>query len=123
MDTYFPQHFTVPIPISFGFLLPNLSLYSKNRIFWSLAAIRLVLESSSCLHPQVSNGVPTMNNRCSQEITSKGDLVVQGDVPVARFRVSNSSIYYLLRSKNFQIYYRSGFVKIDMMSSRRFKKV
>ena len=31
-----------------------------------------------------------------------GDLVVRGDVPVAKFRVSNSAIYYLLGSKNFQ---------------------
>ena len=35
-----------------------------------------------------------------------GDLVVQGDVPVAKFRVSKSAIYYLIGSKNFQIYYR-----------------
>ena len=37
-----------------------------------------------------------------------GDLVVQGDVPVANFRVINSVIYYLLGSQNFQIYYRLG---------------
>ena len=38
----------------------------------------------------------------------RGDLVVQGDVPVAKFRVLKSAIYYLLGSKNFQIYYRLG---------------
>ena len=37
-----------------------------------------------------------------------GDLVVQGGVPVAKFRVSNSAVHYLLGSKTFQIYYRSG---------------
>ena len=37
-----------------------------------------------------------------------GDLVVQGDVNVAKFRVSKSAIYYLLGSKNVQIYYRLG---------------
>ena len=52
-----------------------------------------------------------------------GDLVVQGDVPIAKFRVSNSAIYYLLGSKNFQIYYRFRVVKIDMISSWRFKEV
>ena len=51
-----------------------------------------------------------------------GDLVVQGDVPVAKFRVSNSAIYYLLGSKNFKIYYRFRVVKIDIISSWSFKK-
>ena len=40
--------------------------------------------------------------------TPRGDLVVQGDVPVAKFRVSNFAIYYLLGSKNFQIYHSVG---------------
>ena len=31
-----------------------------------------------------------------------GDLVVQGGVPVAKFRVSTSAIYYLLGSKMFR---------------------
>ena len=53
----------------------------------------------------------------------RGALVIQGDVPVAKFRVSNSAIYYLLGSKNFQIYYRFRVVKIDMISLWRFKKV
>ena len=40
-------------------------------------------------------------NRCKFR-RGGGDLVVQGDVPVAKFRVSNSAINYLLGSKNFK---------------------
>ena len=37
-----------------------------------------------------------------------GELVVEGDVPVAKFRVSNSAIYYHLGSTKFS-------VKIDVI--------
>ena len=50
-------------------------------------------------------------------------MVVRGDVPVAKFRVSNSAIYYLLGSKKFQILLLLRVVKIDMIRSQRFKKV
>ena len=52
-----------------------------------------------------------------------GDLVLQGDVPAAKFRVSISAIYYFFGSKKFSNLLPPRVVKIDKIGSQRFKKV
>ena len=52
----------------------------------------------------------------------KGDLVVQGDMPVAKFRILNSAIYYLLRKKISNLV-PLRVMKIYMIGLWSFKKV
>ena len=54
---------------------------------------------------------------------TQGSLVVQSDVPVAKFRVSNSAILLPLRVKKFSNLLPLRILEIDMISSGRFKKV
>ena len=71
----------------------------------------------------IRHGFWNENIRPSCPSPQGGDLVVCGDVPVAKFRVSNSAIYYLLGSKKFQTLLPLRVVKIDMIRSQRCKKV
>ena len=43
-----------------------------------------------------------LNMKLMKDPQGAGDLVVQGDLPIAKFRVLKSAIYYLLGSKIFK---------------------
>ena len=79
---------------------------SNSRFMYHLAI--------SCAFVSMSQPVFMKHHLC---LSYEGDLVVQGDVPVAKFRVSNSAIYYLFGVEKFKNLLPLRVVKIDMTHS------